>query len=421
MTLPIAQAVIGSNFGDEGKGLVTDYLTSRDHAINVRFNGGAQAGHTVVPDGGKRFVFGHFGAGTFNLSPTFLSQHFIVNPLLFDKEYKVLTSHPTFHILPDLHDEHAPYLALFSLKKHKVFVHANAPVTTPFDMMMNQIFEIARATTMGKGRHGSCGIGINETVKRTLNPEYALRVRDLLDVQHCTTRMFNIRDEWVKKRLEEEGLDIKEAMKGLLDDAHIDNFVNAYCADMLDSITIVDNYDELLKYDRIVFEGAQGLLLDEYHKWFPHVTRSRTGIINAATIAQSIGIEQIEAFYVTRAYLTRHGAGPLPFERPSKIYDAIVDETNITNPFQGPLRFAPCNLDLLREHISADVVTGNKILKVSPSLVVTCMDQVPDKVQYVDQGIEKEDTMFLQEVVRVHNFDSFLISNGPSRQTIWEL
>src|SRR5580698_7114906 len=96
-----AYAVIGANFGDEGKGLITDFLCSQlDDCLVVRFNGGAQAGHTVVTLRG-RHVFHHFGSGTFNDSPTFLSRFFVVNPLLWEKEHIELGAIPVLHIDPD--------------------------------------------------------------------------------------------------------------------------------------------------------------------------------------------------------------------------------------------------------------------------------------------------------------------------------
>lgn len=68
-----ARAVIDSNFGDSGKGLMVDYLCQTGGEVVVRFNGGANAGHTVVTPEGLRHVFRHFGAGSFYGVPTFLS------------------------------------------------------------------------------------------------------------------------------------------------------------------------------------------------------------------------------------------------------------------------------------------------------------------------------------------------------------
>ncbi|GAF82360.1 unnamed protein product, partial [marine sediment metagenome] len=132
--------VIGATFGDEGKGLITHHLASRHgrDSIVVRFNGGAQAGHTVVTKNSKRHVFRHVGSGTFAGAATFLSQFFISNPILFLEELKELKN-----------------LKL----KPKVYIDPESPITTPYDMMINQMAEEFR----GNQRHGSCGVGFAET------------------------------------------------------------------------------------------------------------------------------------------------------------------------------------------------------------------------------------------------------------------
>lgn len=76
--------VIGANFGDEGKGKLTDYYTKNaDNCIVVCSNGGAQRGHTVLKSDGTRHVFHHFGSGTLNGADTYLPEDFILNPLVF--------------------------------------------------------------------------------------------------------------------------------------------------------------------------------------------------------------------------------------------------------------------------------------------------------------------------------------------------
>jgi len=80
--------VIGSNFGDEGKGLITDYFANQyPNGIVVRFNGGVQASHTVITPNSIRHMFSHFGSGTLSGLPTHLSEFFIANPIIFKKEY----------------------------------------------------------------------------------------------------------------------------------------------------------------------------------------------------------------------------------------------------------------------------------------------------------------------------------------------
>ena len=100
-----AYAVIGANYGDEGKGLITDYLCRQvENPLVIRFNGGAQAGHTVESPEGVRHIFSHFGSGTLAGAPTYLSKHFVVNPILFNREYDVLVEKgivPKVYVHPD--------------------------------------------------------------------------------------------------------------------------------------------------------------------------------------------------------------------------------------------------------------------------------------------------------------------------------
>ena len=89
--MPNVKVVIGSNFGDEGKGLMTDYFCAEaskrnESCIVALCNGGAQRGHTVVTPDGIRHVFHHFGSGTFARATTYFGEEYILNPLAFRKE-----------------------------------------------------------------------------------------------------------------------------------------------------------------------------------------------------------------------------------------------------------------------------------------------------------------------------------------------
>ena len=138
----------------EGKGIVTDYLCSHGAGMVVRFNGGVKAGHTVVTPDKERHVFRHFGSGTFCEVPTFLSQFFVCNPILFFEERKQL-------IELGLHPE--------------VYAHPDCLITTFMDMLINQFKETKRGTK----RHGSCGIGFHETLNRSTLPELKITMSDL--------------------------------------------------------------------------------------------------------------------------------------------------------------------------------------------------------------------------------------------------
>lgn len=119
---PEIKIVIGANFGDEGKGLMTDTFASQyESCLVVRCNGGSQAGHTVITPEGNRHVFKHFGSGTLAGAHTLLSQDFIINPIVFRTEREELVSQ--FGIAP------------------VVYADDRAIITTPFDMLLNQAKE----------------------------------------------------------------------------------------------------------------------------------------------------------------------------------------------------------------------------------------------------------------------------------------
>jgi adenylosuccinate synthase len=350
----IARAVIGANFGDEGKGLVTDYLCSKGAGVVVRFNGGAQAGHTVVTPSGDRHVFSHFGSGSFLGVPTFLSRHFICNPILFFKERA------------ELHK-----LGL----EPSVYADPQCVVTTFADMMINQRLEDAR----GAKRHGSVGLGISETVERSQIPELKITMADLWNgLKTLQSKLEQICGKYAEFRT---GKKIDEP-------AMVQKFVEGCWkfAEIVHPAGIGQCKDP-------VFEGAQGLLLDQNNKeYFPHVTRSNTGMRNVRALCAQAGIDKIETYYVSRTYLTRHGAGPLPGEDSSLRF---ADATNLEHPYQGRLRFAPldnCLFDRCRRDFGSD---GYK-------LVLTHCDQLaaPVRANIYTDGRTRE--TFHTEAERSH-------------------
>ena len=133
---------------------MVDYLCQFGGEVVVRFNGGAQAGHTVVTPDGMRHVFHHFGSGTLYGVPTFLSQYFICNPIVFLRE------------MADLEKMHVTAA---------VFAHPDCLVTTFADMMINQ----AKESKRGDKRHGSVGMGIHETIQRSHVDELKITMSDL--------------------------------------------------------------------------------------------------------------------------------------------------------------------------------------------------------------------------------------------------
>lgn len=315
-----ARVVIGANFGDEGKGLVTDFLCAQGADVVVRFNGGAQAGHTVVTLDGARHVHKHVGSGTLQGIPTFLSQFFVCNPIAFFQELDDLKK---LGITP------------------AVYAHPQCLVTTFADMLINQRKESLR----GMKRHGSCGIGVNETMRRSEIPELKITMADLWNGVDLTPQLDMICNKWAPFRSGEvidEPAMVEAFMKGC------EAFAN-----YVKPLGISQCKDP-------VFEGAQGLLLDQNNTEFhPHLTPSNTGMDNVRILCAQAGIDEIEAYYVSRTYLTRHGAGPLPGEDFELRYP---DATNVENEHQGPLRFAPLDYEALRKRCLADYGKGYKLV-----------------------------------------------------------
>jgi adenylosuccinate synthase len=391
-----AAVVIGANYGDEGKGLITDYLAASDNVntLVIRFNGGAQAGHTVQRPNGLRHVFSHFSSGTFAGAQSYLSNFFIANPILFTRELEKLKS---YRFSPT------------------ITIHPEAIITTPYDMTINQLSEKFR----GENRHGSCGVGINETIERNLHPEFQLTVKDLLDQKKLKEKLLKIRDEWLELRLNQ--LIPRKLFQDERDLIFSTEIFEYFLSDIQIFLTHCDvaDYSYLGKWDKLIFEGAQGLLLDQGHKNFPHVTRSNTGIQNVSTIASLNKIRYLDIHYVTRCYLTRHGAGPLADECASCPCPYFKDETNIPHQFQGTLRFAPLNIDKLNLEITADLNKLSKQISKNVTLAVTCLDQFKEKITIAQEEgnlIELRKDEFLKNLFNQTKFDHYIFSNGPTRE-----
>lgn len=381
----VAKCVIGANYGDEGKGLLVDYFAHKlgPRIVVVRFNGGSQASHTVVTPEGIRHVFGHFGSGTLAGCRTHLSRFFISNPITFLREYAEL-------------DEKG--------FKPRVTVDPRSIVTTYPDMILNQ------GSERFLGRKASCGLGINETVTRSEYDEFKITIEDLRTRKY-TEKLLKILHEWVPIRMRELGIDssiLSPVEKTFLDTSTVDSKwllhkASEEASGFLSKIFIVD--DSYLSEVDVIFEGAQGLLLDQDHENYPWVTRSSTGIANVLRLFDDADLSYLDLYYVTRAYLTRHGHGPLPNSSDSPIYPNIKDDTNLENKHQGKMRYAPLNVTALLDEVLKD---ANKTTCEDSyvTIAVTCLDQVPENVH----------NRILSELSRCR----ILTSYGPTRNHIKE-
>ena len=350
--------VIGANAGDEGKGLVTDYFArqaklNHERCIVVLHNGGAQRGHTVTTQEGKRHVFHHFGSGTFVDADTYCDKNFIINPIIFHQEYDELNS----------------MIYKFS---PIIYIHTLCQITTPFDMIVNQIIEEHR----GSERHGSCGLGIYETIKRgETYKAFCFGQLFFLDREQICIILKDIRDNYVEERLRACG--IETIPDKWMDIIYKDELINHFIEDLffMKNHSMRSGRWILPLYQTIIFENGQGLLLDQNNlEYYPHLTPSNTGIQNPLDIIKSVFKKEninIEACYVTRTYITRHGAGRLDNECiKDEINPDMQDMTNMPNPHQGTLRYGKIDLLDLGERIVED---SDKLYLVYPHNAISSL------------------------------------------------
>ena len=355
-----AVIVIGSSYGDEGKGLAASFAAKRtgEPCLNVLINGGAQRGHTVDLPDGRRHVFHHFGSAALEGAVSCADEDFIVNPLLFVPEREELIR--DFGILP------------------RLTVSENCRVSTPWDMMLGQIIEENR----GKARHGSCGCGIQETRLRYLGTDWALRWGDLRGISRKDFGAYcrRIVEEWMKQRLDELGMRAGAEWEPVLRDEGIIESAWRDLGAMQAQTETYRSFSEAAEaYPFLIFEAGQGLALDaENRADFPHLTPSRTtSLISAKRIAALPGRTETEIIYVTRSYLTRHGAGPFPTECPkAAINPEMTDRTNVPNPHQQTLRYGFFDREAVLRRISADREATEKVLPgVTASLLITHLNE----------------------------------------------
>jgi adenylosuccinate synthase len=275
--------VVGAQWGDEGKGKITDLLAEHGDMV-IRFQGGNNAGHTIVRDGVK-WKLHLLPSGI--LYPGKLCA--IGNGVVIDP--KVLTG--------ELDDMRAKGVDLSGLR-----ISANAHLIMPYHMLLDQ---------EGEARLGKLAIG---TTRRGIGPAYAdkaarlgIRVQDLLDEKILKKKIVAAMGP---KRLslrpfaKSPELDLQSMTEDYLTYGHR---IEQYIAD-----TARLTWEVLDRGGNVVFEGAQGTLLDIDHGTYPFVTSSNP-IAAAACTGTGVGPKDIdEVWGVTKAYTTRVGAGPFPTE-----------------------------------------------------------------------------------------------------------
>lgn len=326
--------VAGLAYGDEGKGATVDFLVRKYQAgLVIRYNGGAQAGHNVVLPDGRHHEFKQFGSGTFVSGVrTHLSRFMMVNPIAM------------------LHEEaHLREVGVTDAFE-RTTVDSGALITTPFQIAVNRIEQHVT------GARNSCGVGIGQT-----REDYAKYGNAVLFACDFWKGGWNVKS---RLRFLQQSCRAKVATSipgwhhygeadVLTDEAAIDWTWEQYerwyskIGGGLGIVGYTQTKKEMKQSETIVFEGAQGVLLDETLGEEGFNTWTNTTFANAFNILEEYEVKHTPVrLGVLRTYLTRHGAGPLTTEHPS--FRVAKEQHNPDHGFQGAFRvgsFSTSTLD----------------------------------------------------------------------------
>jgi adenylosuccinate synthase len=277
-------AVVGAQWGDEGKGKIVDNFAANADVI-VRFQGGNNAGHTLVVDGEKK-IFHLIPSGMLHAGKTcVLGQGMVINPKVLLEEIERLTE--------------SGHMA-----KATLTICNRAHVIMPHHLIMDRLREESRSSSVPIG-----------STLRGIGPAYedkvgrrGVRIGDLTNADRLRA-LLKEAIGYFKPIMEAHGAEIPD----------IENVVAEYTAMgkklapyVVDAVELV--HDALSDNKKILFEGAQGAMLDIDHGTYPYVTSSNT-ISGAACTGAGIGPTAMETIFgVTKAYTTRVGSGPFPTE-----------------------------------------------------------------------------------------------------------
>ena len=298
--------VLGTFFGDEGKGQCVNNLCT-DDTIVIRFSGANQVGHNVRHDGVDH-CFRNFGSGTLKGIPTYWSEYCVC-------------------------DLHTLFLELVELQQlgiaPKIIFSPFCELVTPFDV-------IKQWNNSANRYHGTVGTGFKPTLDRVKNG-YSLTIADARNILILREKVFNIQRNYYDFSSEVPTTDLNDWIIG------VNKMANTF---------EVKDVEYLNTYKDLLFEGSQGILLDQKHGVMPFCTPSYTTSKNAIEIISKLNrVEKPIVHYVCRPYITRHGNGPLLTTTP---IIEIDDQNNQWNDFQKGLRACEFDIELLKHSIMID-------------------------------------------------------------------
>ncbi len=286
--------VIGAQWGDEGKGKITDLL-SRSADVVVRYQGGVNAGHTIVVQG-----------QTFKL-------HLIPSGILYPKTECIIGCGTV--IDPQVLIKELEQLEQLNISTANLLISQTAHVTMPYHRIIDKASEEVR----GNHKIGTTGRGIGPTYADK-SERIGIRMLDLMDTDGLREQLkwtINYKNTILEKLYNLPPLNPEEVIEEYLVYAER---LRPFVVD-----TSLKIYDAVLRRRNILFEGAQGTLLDLDHGTYPYVTSSNP-VAGGACVGSGLGPTMIDRVIgVSKAYTTRVGEGPFPTELNNAIGDLLGD------------------------------------------------------------------------------------------------
>lgn len=353
--------VVGAQWGDEGKGKIVDWLTEQAAGV-VRFNGGHNAGHTLVING-KKTILRLIPSGIMHAtSVCYLGNGVVLSPEAFFKEVDELIALGVPNV------------------EARLRVSANAPLIMPYHVALDH----AREAAAGNKKIGTTGRGIGPAYEDKV-ARRTVRVADLFEPERFAEQVrtvMKLHNFVLEKFLGAEPLDPEKVIADTL--AYAERLRPMVC-DVSASLQA-----DMAAGKSFLFEGAQGSMLDIGHGTYPFVTSSNT-VAGSACAGAGVGPHQLNyVLGITKAYCTRVGEGPFPTELFDETGELLRKKGNEFGAVTGrPRRCGWFDGAALRRAVQINGLTGLAIMKLD---VLDGMDTVKLGVGYLYKG-EKIDIM----------------------------
>jgi len=353
-----ATVVVGTQWGDEGKGRVIDNLAEKSHMV-VRFQGGNNAGHTIVTSAGE-FRF-----------------HLVPSGILYPHVIAVIGNGVV--IDPRVLCQEIDALKTRGFSCENLRISGNAHLIMPYHILLDAAIE----TTLGRRKIG--------TTKRGIGPAYTdkaarlgIRVQDLLDKKILRQKLdtaIGVKNDLLEKVYNTPGVDPFEVMEQYAE------YADRLSPYITDTSLLIDK--ALKRGERVLFEGAQGTLLDIDHGTYPFVTSSNP-IAGAACVGAGVGPTMIdEVIGVCKAYTTRVGEGPFPTELTGELGEHFVKKGMEFGTTTGRKRRCGwLDLVILKYAVRLNGLTGLAITKLD---VLSGLDQIKvcSMYEYEHDGVQE--------------------------------